>query len=154
MWFISSGTISISLEHFILPIVIIVTIISFILICAKIHKLIKRKGRFVTDVSQWMALCFYVSSILFVSLYQSTHEGHNDCISEGTWRIGAIAVFLGWIIITIDLKRLPFTGVIINMLSSITLTFVKLIPIAILLTFTFALPFYMLLSVPVSNLDM
>ena len=86
-----------------------------------------------------------------MSLYKSTHEGQNDCISEGTWRIGAIAVFLGWATVTIDLKRFPFTGVIINMLSSITLTFVKLIPIAILLTFTFALPFYMLLAIPVSN---
>lgn len=119
--------------------------------CGKIYELIKRKRRFVTDTSNWIALLFYVFSICFVSLYRSTHEEKNDCISEGTWRIGSIAVFLGWATVTIDLKRFPFTGVIINMLSSITLTFVKLIPVAILLTFTFALPFFMLLSTPVSN---
>ena len=104
----------------------------------------------VTELSQWIELCLYVSSICFVLLYNST-QSYCACISEGTWRAAVVAVFFGWTTLLVELKRFPVTGVIINMLSSITVTFIKLIPVAVLLTFTFALPFYMLLAQPVSE---
>ena len=149
--FVWSDNPSISLEYFLLAAVIVIVPISFLLICFKINTLFRSRRKFATDVSQWIVISFYISSICFVSFFKGTYQRQCVCISEWIWRTGAIAVFLGWTTITIDLKRFPFTGIIINMLSSITLTFVKLIPIAILLIFTFALPFYMLLAIPVSD---
>ena len=97
-------------------------------------------------------MCLYISSIIFVVLYKQTYdEDRCDCISKGTWRVGVIAVFLGWTTIISELKKFPITGITINMLSSITYTFFKLTPVAALLIFTFALPFYMLLAIPVSD---
>ena len=105
------------------------------------------------DLSQWIEMCLYVTSICFVSLYTSTYNC-NACISKETWRVGVFAVFFGWTTLIVELKKFPVTGVVISMLSSITVTFIKLIPVAVLLTFTFALPFYMLLAQPVSDHDM
>lgn len=105
-----------------------------------------------TDLSQWIEMFLYVASVCFVSLYKSTYGSCCcACISEGTWRVGVFVVFFGWTTLILELKKFPVTGVIINMLSSITVTFIKLIPVAVLLTFTFALPFYMLLAQPVSD---
>ena len=103
------------------------------------------------DLSQWIEMCLYVTSICFVVLYKSTYQSYCTCVSEETWRVGVFAVFFGWTTLIVELKKFPVTGVIINMLSSITVTFIKLIPVAVLLTFTFALPFYMLLAQPVSD---
>ena len=133
--------------------VIIIIIISSFLICTKIFKLVKRRRSFVTDLPQWIGMCLCVTSICFALFYKFTYS-RCACVSEGTWRVGAVSVFFGWVVLIIELKRFPITGIIINMLSSITVTFIKLIPVAALLTFTFALPFYMLLARPVSDLQL
>ena len=126
--------------------------LSALFFCIKIFRFIRRKRSFVTDLSQWIAVCFYISSILFAIFHKQTYdEDHCDCISKDTWRVGVIAVFLGWTTIISELKKFPLTGITINMLSSITYTFFKLTPVAALLIFTFAFPFYMLLALPVSD---
>ena len=61
-----------------------------------------------------------------------------------------VAAFFGWIGLIIHLTKFPVTGIIINMLLSIFYTFMKLVIIAALLCFAFALPFYMLLTQLVS----
>ena len=96
-------------------------------------------------------MCLYISSICFAVFFKETHEDQCDCISKGTWRVGVISAFLGWTTIISELKKFPLTGITINMLSSITYTFIKLTPVAALLIFRFALPFYMLLALPVSD---
>ena len=126
--------------------------VSVLSIFIKVLKLFRRKISFITDISQWIGLFFYIFSIIFVLFHRSTYQSECDCISKETWRIGAFAVLLGWSTLLNDLSKFPHIGIIINMLLSITLTFIKLIPVAALLIFTFALPFYMLLARPVSSL--
>ena len=76
----------------------------------------------------------------------------NDCwCTEGsTWPLGAFACALAWLNLLIILKRLPFTAVPINMMMNIIKTFISLALLPILLIFTFALPFFMLLANAVS----
>ena len=113
----------------------VIVIVSALSIFIKVLKLFRRKISFITDISQWIGLFFYIFSITFVSFHRSTYD-QCDCVSKGTWKIGAFAVFLGWNSLLIDLSKFPHTGIIINMLLSITLTFIKLIPVAALLFFT------------------
>ena len=101
------------------------------------------------DLSQWIEMCLYVTSICFVLMLYKNTETCCACICDVTWRFGVFAVFFGWTTLIVELKKFPVTGIIINMLSSITVTFIKLIPVAVLLIFTFALPFHMLLAQPV-----
>ena len=74
------------------------------------------------------------------------HIGSCFCLTNATWQIGAFAVFLGWIDLVLFLKILPLTGIPINMLQNVVLTFLKLIYLPIILIVSFALPFYMLFA--------
>jgi len=132
---------------------VIVIIASVILLVINMLKLIRRKRTFIFDIASWTEVIFAVSSTFFGIFYLHTYqEDQCDCISNGTWRIGVVAVFCGWCTLTTHLSKFPVTGIIINMMLSILYTFISLLPIAFVLCFTFALPFYMLLSQPVSIL--
>ena len=131
----------------------VVIIVSVILFIFNMLKLIRRKRTFILDIASWTEVLFSVSSALFAIFYLHTYKAHQcDCISNGTWRIGVVAVFSGWCSLTARLSKFPVTGIIINMMLSIIYTFISLLPIALLLCFTFALPFYMILAQPVSTL--
>jgi len=132
---------------------VIIIIASVILLFFNIVKLIRRKREFILDIASWAEVLFTVSSPFFAIFYLHTYkEDQCDCISNGAWRIGVVAVFCGWCTLTSHLSKFPVTGIIINMMLSILYTFISLFPIAFVLCFTFALPFYMLLSQPVSIL--
>jgi len=131
----------------------IVIFISVIVFVVNMLKLIRNKRMFICNIASWTEVLFTVSSAFFAIFYLHTYkEDQCDCISNGTWRIGAVAVYSGWCTLITHLSKFPVTGIIINMLMSILYTFISLIPIALLLYFTFALPFYMLLAQPVSFL--
>ena len=107
-----------------------------------------RRGRqYLLDLENWLALVIDVLSIAFVS----SHLGAEcQCSNRHIWMVGVIAVFLVWISFIVFLRRVPITGITISIMYNIFTTFIGLIFIAALLIFAFALPFYMLLVIPVS----
>ena len=82
-----------------------------------------------------------------------TRDLTSDCFcpDRATWTVGVIAVFLGWMNLMFFLRRVPSTGITISIMFNIFTTFLGLIFIAALLIFAFAIPFYMLLVIPVSH---
>ena len=124
-------------------------VIMIVLIFLNALKFYRRRMIYLKDLVTYVEAVLSVSTFVFVVLYL---ESRNDCFCASTsaWEAAVVAVFFGWMGLIIHLTKLPLTGIIVNMLLSIFYTFVKLAIIAALLCFTFALPFYMLLTQPVS----
>ena len=107
----------------------------------------RRKIAYLLDHENWIEVMIFAISVAFVSYHL-----HSDCFCSDrrTWILGIIAVFLGWINLIVFLKQLPLTGITVNIMVNIFSTFMQLTFLAGLLIFAFALPFYMLLVIPVS----
>ena len=91
----------------------------------------------------------YIEILLIATTYIFATAGQAEdcfCLTGYAWQIGALAVFLAWIDLVIYLKKLPLTGIPINMLQNVVLTFLKLIYLPAILIIAFAIPFYMLFS--------
>ena len=105
---------------------------------------------YLLDFENCLELLIYVLSVAFV-----TQDLISECFcpDRATWTVGIIAVFLGWMNLMFFLRRVPSTGITISIMFNIFTTFVKLVFLAALLIFAFALPFHMLLMIPVSQCD-
>ena len=127
----------------------ILLVIIIALIALNAHKCYRRRMIYFKDLTTYIEATLSLATIVFITLY---FESSNNCFcaSISTWEAAVVAVFFGWIGLIIHLTKFPLTGIIINMLLSIFYTFLKLVIIAVLLCFAFALPLYMLLTQPVS----
>ena len=94
-----------------------------------------------------MEIILYTAVFIFI---QQVDPDNCWCADRITWQIGASACVLAWLNLVIILKRLPFTAIPINMMINMMGTFISIALLPLLLIFTFALPFYMLLTNPVS----
>ena len=126
--------------------IIIFSICQLILEC---FQLWKRKLAYLLDHENWIEVTMFVISVAFVS-YHLRSAADCFCSTPYTWALGIIAVFLGWMNLIIFLRQVPLTGITISIMFNIFTTFMKLLFFATLLIFAFALPFYMLLLMPVS----
>ena len=108
----------------------------------------RRRINYLLDFENWLEISIYVLSVTFV-----TQDLISECFcpDRATWTVGIIAVFLAWMNLMFFLRRVPSTGITISIMFNIFTTFMKLVFLAALLIFAFALPFYMLLVIPVSQ---
>ena len=120
---------------------------SAVQLLREIVQLWRRKVIYFYDLENFVELPMFILTIIFCVGLDS-----NDCFctSASNWQVGAVALFLAWIDLLMFLKRLPFTGIPINILLNIVYTFVTLAIVPTLLILSFAFPFYMLLVRPVS----
>jgi len=91
----------------------------------------------------------YLEMLLIGSTVTVAIVGHAEecfCLESYAWQFGALAVFLGWIDLVMYLRKLPITGIPINMLQNVIWTFLKLIYLPAILIVAFALPLYMLFT--------
>ena len=115
-------------------------LISLVYLVIECTQVIRRKWNYFLSYENYFQISLFVLTIMFVSGF--SHDCW--CFPGWQWQIGALAVFLGWFNIVILLNEMPWIGIPINMLFNIMFTFLKLIPLPILLTISFAIPFYML----------
>lgn len=73
------------------------------------------------------------------------------CAQRWQWNVGAFCTCLSWLTLLVTLKGFRLTAAPINMLFAIIKNFLYIIYVPILLIAAFALPFYMLFTVPVSE---
>ena len=125
----------------------IILLSSAVQLPLEILQLWRRKVLYLYDLENFVEFPMFVLTIIFCAGLDN-----NDCFctNAGIWQVGAVALFLAWIDLLMFLKRLPFTGIPINILLNIVYTFTTLAIIPTLLILSFALPFYMLLVRPVS----
>lgn len=104
---------------------------------------IQRRKNYLTEIENYMEILLIISTVIFAS---AGHAENCFCYVSFAWQFGALAVFLAWIDLVLYLKKLPLTGIPINMLQTVVLTFLKLIYLPAILIIAFAIPFYMLFS--------
>ena len=104
---------------------------------------IQRRIDYLTEPENYMEVLMIFSTFIFAITGQAQDC---FCLNGFAWQFGALAVFLAWIDLVLYLKKLPLTGIPINMLQSVVLTFLKLIYLPAILIIAFALSFYMLFS--------
>ena len=106
-------------------------------------QLIQRRLDYLTEPENYLEILLIVSTIIVAIAAQA-----QDCLclSGFSWQFGALAVFLGWIDLVLYLRKLPHTGIPINMLQNVVVTFLKLIYLPMILIIAFAIPLYMLFS--------
>jgi len=76
----------------------------------------------------------------------------NDCLcpSGSQWQLGCVVIFLAWIDFIFLMGNVPFTAIPINMLLSITRSFLQVVALPILLIVSFGIPLFLLFHKPVS----
>lgn len=122
---------------------------SAVQLLRELVQLWRRRTLYFYDLENFVELSLFVLTIIFCA-------GHNSddclCTNAAMWQIGAVALFLAWMDLLMFLKRLPFTGIPINILLNIVYTFLTLAIVPVLLILSFSFPFYMLLVRPVSSI--
>jgi len=122
-----------------------VVLLGFCIVRAVLEtvQLINRKLQYFTETENYLEILLIGFTTIFAL---AGHIGSCFCLASFVWQIGALALFLGWIDLVLFLRKLPLTGIPINMLQHVLITFLKLIYLPIILIISFALPFYMLLA--------
>jgi len=109
----------------------------------ELFEFIQRKMNYLTEIENYLEMLLIVCTIIFAV---GGISANCFCVNSFTWQFGAMALFLGWIELILYLKKLPLTGIRINMLQTVVITFLKLVYLPVILIIAFALPFYMLFS--------
>ena len=133
----------------------LLNVVNYIILSSSIVQLLiellqiwRRKFLYLYDLENFVEIPLFVLTIVFC-------VGHNRddcfCTTAMAWQVGAVALFLAWTDLLMFLKRLPFTGIPINILLNIVYTFATLAIIPALLILSFCLPFYLLLVRPVCH---
>ena len=122
---------------------VILLIFCGIRIATELFEFIQRKLQYFKEIDNYLEILLIVCTAIFAI---AGHAADCFCVSSFSWQVGAMALFLGWIDLIVYLKKLPLTGIRINMLQTVVLTFLKLVYLPAILLIAFALPFYMLFS--------
>ena len=105
---------------------------------------LEHPGHYFLSRENWLELFLYSFTLIFMSSLRRSCV----CPKPWQWQIGALAVFLAWIHLSIFVRKLPQFGLYIIMFEDIVLTFVKIAIPALLLVLAFSMAFYMMFSVP------
>ena len=109
----------------------------------ELFELVQRRLLYLKEIENYLEILLIVCTAIFAI---TGHAADCFCVSSFSWQTGALALFLGWVDLIMYLKKLPLTGIRINMLQTVVITFLKLIYLPAILIVAFALPFYMLFT--------
>ena len=91
----------------------------------------------------------FVLSIVFVCDLTGCHE-ETGLRFGWQWQLGAVAITAAWVNLVSNVRKFPFLGIYVVMITDVLMTFMKVAVIVILLVEGFALGFYCLLAEQVS----
>ena len=125
---------------------VIIILFSVIRICTEFIQFYYRKKAYFCELDNWMEVCLFISSIVFVSYGL---QSGCQCPESWQWQFGAFAILLAWLDLVLFLKKFPLTGVFVLMFLDVLHTFLKLITLSTLFVISFGLTFYMIFFRPV-----
>lgn len=109
-------------------------------ITLEIGQIIHHRGEYFTSYINYLEGFLYVATIIFVSNFQL------NCLPSWQWQLGAMCIFLSWINFIVFLSQQPMVGIYVVMFEDIIKTFLRMLPMSVLLVLAFGQPFFMLLS--------
>ncbi|XP_022241901.1 transient receptor potential cation channel subfamily A member 1 homolog isoform X2 [Limulus polyphemus] len=96
----------------------------------------------VENLIEW---CCYISALLFVLDFTSCSQTTGIRL-VWQWQLGALSVFLAWIVLVMFIRKFPVLGIYVNMFTDILRTFSKFFIVFFLFIVAFAFGFYTLLQ--------
>lgn len=130
--------------QFVLGSAIIITLLTCVRIALELFQFLRFQLLYFKESINWLEITLYFSTLNFVWIFHTPCL----CVREGQWETGAVAIFLGWIILALNTDKFPQTGLYVVMFSSIFKTFLKTVVLSLLLITSFGLAFYMLFHIP------
>ena len=119
----------------------LIVTICLIRITVELFQLFIYSGEYLTSWVNLIEGFLYFGTIVFVL------SDYEFCeLINWRWQLGAFCIFLSWINFVLFLSKEPTFGIYVIMLEVMIKTFLKTIPMTVLLILAFGQPFYMLLS--------
>ena len=128
---------------------ITILIFSFFFCLLEVYQMILRHKRYFTDIANLVQFSLFPLSIVFALPISDECW----CLPSSRWHIGAVAVFLAWVNVILELVYVPLIGSYAVQLKNVYKNFIKLMLLPILLILSFALPFYMLIVQEVPTVE-
>jgi len=110
-------------------------------------QIFSRRLEYLKELQNYMEIGL---SILTIGFVLSIRAHDCFCPSGSQWQLGCVVVFLAWIDFILLMRNVPFTAIPINMLLSITRSFLQVIALPVLLIISFGIPLFLLFHEPVS----
>ena len=131
-------------QRFTFTAAIFVVLLALTRLIIEVFQMYHHDVHYFTDPVNWMELFMAMFAIIFVWVFNT------DCLCTyyWQWQIGTIAVLLAWFDFIIFVQKLPTVGIYVAMLRNILWSFIKTLPLAVMLVIAFALGFFMLFSEP------
>ena len=119
----------------------LIVTICLMRITVELFQLFIYSGEYLTSWVNLIEGFLYFGTIVFVL------SDYEFCeLINWRWQLGALCIFLSWINFVLFLSKEPTFGIYVIMLEVMIKTFLKTIPMTVLLILAFGQPFYMLLS--------
>ena len=119
----------------------LIVTICLMRITVELFQLFIYSGEYLTSWVNLIEGFLYFGTIVFVL------SDYEFCeLINWRWQLGALCIFLSWINFVLFLSKEPTFGIYVIMLQVMIKTFLKTIPMTVLLILAFGQPFYMLLS--------
>ena len=110
-------------------------------------QIFSRRLEYLKEWRNYMEIGLSVLTIGFV-LNIRVHDCF--CPSSSQWQLGCVVIFLAWFDFVLLMRNVPFAAIPINMLLSITRSFLQVIALPVLLIISFGIPLFLLFHEPVS----
>ena len=138
-------------RHFLSIATIILVVMSCINLTLEGLQIFNRKLKYFYEWQNYVEISLSSLTISFVLI---TRFNNHSCFcpNASQWQLGSVVIFLAWIDLILLMNSVPFVAISINMLISITKSFLRLAFLPMLLIVSFGIPFFLLFHQPVSCL--
>lgn len=119
---------------------VVIIVISLFRLFTEVVQMFSNPRRYFTEFLNYAEVFLYLSTILFVA------NGDFTCLTGWRWQLGAFCIFVSWLNFVFFLRLQPNLGIYVIMFEEIIGTFLKVLPLAILLILAFGQPFFILLG--------
>jgi len=110
-------------------------------------QILSRRLEYLKDWENYLQISLSILTILFV-VTSRLHDCF--CPSGLQWQLACLVIFLAWSNFILLMRSVPFMAIPINMLLSISNSFLQVIALPILLIISFGIPLFLLFHEPVS----
>ncbi|XP_028414471.1 transient receptor potential cation channel subfamily A member 1 homolog isoform X2 [Dendronephthya gigantea] len=129
----------------------ILLILACLHILFELFQFLYQRWHYVTDYTNYFEVTMYVATVAYISAdFDLSFVTESDILSGEScslWRVnvGAVAIFLAWIVLVLFVRKFPMFGIYIVMFEDIIFTFLRFSIILGLFTIAFGLAFYTML---------
>lgn len=119
---------------------VVITVICLFRLFTELVQMFSNPKKYFTEFLNYAEIFLYFSTILFVA------NGDFNCLTGWRWQLGAFCIFVSWLNFVFFLSLQPNLGIYVIMFEEIIGTFLRVLPLAILLILAFGQPFFILLG--------